>query len=224
MSPATVTIDGPAACGKSTAGRGVAERLGYHHVNSGFLYRAVTWAALRGGWADADDFEERLEALELELAPREVEYAVCVEGEEPGDRLHAPEVTARVSEVSARRPVRRKVNRILRREAGRRSLVADGRDVGSTVFPEADLKVFLTAEAEERARRRLLDYGEEPSAGAVEREAERLRRRDRMDASRELSPLRKPAGAVEIDTTDLSPGEVVDKIVDEARRRGLQGT
>lgn len=223
MSPPTITIDGPAACGKSTAGRGVARALGFRHLNTGLLYRAVTWASRREGWIDADDFPRRLSELRLDLVREDAGYSVRVDGAEPADELHDPEVTARVSEVSARRPVRQKVNRLLREEAGEAAVVFDGRDMGTDVFPDADLKVYLTAAAEERARRRLGDYGREPTPEAVRRESRRIRARDEADASRELAPLKKPDGAVVIDTTDLRADEVVDRIVREARKRGLTG-
>lgn len=217
-----VAIDGPAASGKSTTARAVARRLGYAHLNSGLLYRAITWAGLRGGWVDADDeeFARRVGELDLRLVRRNGELVVEVDGERPGAELTSRAVSRSVSDVAARRPAREAaVERI--RAAGRRTgLVCDGRDIGTVVFPDAELKVFLVATAEERARRRLLDYGEEPDRDRVEAEAERLRARDRKDAGRELAPLRAPEDAVEIDTTDLRPGEVVDRIVQLARARG----
>lgn len=224
MSPAVVAVDGPAASGKSTAARGAARRLGFRHLSSGTLYRAVTWAALRGGWAEPGcEFRRRLDELELELVPREEGYGVRVEGVDPGEGLVSEEVVERVSQLSARPEVRRKVNELVRAEGGRRDLVCDGRDVGTTVFPEADLKVYLVASARERARRRLLERGEEVTAAGVRREAERIGGRDEYDASREVSPLRAADDAVTIDTTDLAAGEVVDLIVELARARGIAG-
>lgn len=226
MSPVTIAIDGPAASGKSTAARGVARALGIGHVSTGLLYRAVTWAALEEGWIDAEDdiFDERVEAVDLGLEPAGSGgggYRVTVDGTRPGPELHGRTVSRRVSEVSARRVVRDHVDRVVRREARRRSLVCDGRDMGTQVFPDADLKIFLVATAVERARRRLGDYGEEITEARVVREAERIRARDEADSTRELSPLRRADDAVEIDTTDLGPEEVVEAILAEARRRGI---
>ncbi len=217
-----MAIDGPAASGKSTTARSVAERLGYSHLNSGRLYRAVTWAAREGGWLDADpsEFARRVEELDLELRRVDGEFAVEVEGRRPGDELTSRAVSRRVSDVAAREPARERALEELR-EAGRSGgVICDGRDIGTVVFPDAELKVYLVASAEERARRRLLDHGERPTGERIEAEAERLRARDEKDASRELAPLRKPEDAVEIDTTDLRPPEVVDRIVQLARDRG----
>lgn len=217
-----VAVDGPAASGKTTAARGAARRLGFRHLSSGTLYRAVTWAALRGEWVDADtSFTDCLDSLDLALVPGDGEYRVRVDGGEPGEELYSEAVVARVSEVSARPEVRRAVNRLVRAEGRRRSLVCDGRDVGATVFPDADLKVYLVASAEERARRRLRERGQVLTDRAVEREAARLGGRDEHDATREASPLRAAAEAVRIDTTDLTPTEVVARIVTLARERGI---
>jgi len=224
VSPATVTVDGPAASGKSTTSRRVARALSYRHLNSGLLYRAVTWAALRGDWLESGAFRERLDELELELRPEAEGYRVRVDRAEPGGDLHSREVTARVSEVAAKPAVRERVNRLLRREAGRGDVVCDGRDMGTAVFPEADLKIWLTASPEERARRRVLEGGDAPDEERIREEAARIRARDERDSRRRADPLRKPADAVVVDTTDLAPHEVVERIVREARRRGLPGT
>lgn len=228
MSRGVVAVDGPAASGKSTTARGVARRLGFRHLSSGRLYRAVAWQAARREWGGGtgevprdDELERRLEALELELVPDGTGFRVLVDGAEPGDALHAPEVGEWTSRLSTRRPVREAVTRRLREAATRHGLVCDGRDIGTVVFPDAALKVFLTADAAERARRRLADHGLEPTEERVRREARRLRRRDRRDAGRALSPLRRADDALEVDTTELSPEEVVDRIVAEARARGL---
>lgn len=217
-----VAIDGPAASGKSTTARAVAERLGYAHLNSGLLYRAVTWAALEGGWLDADpeEFARRVEELDVAVRRRDGELVVEVDGRRPGEELTTRAVSSRVSDVAAREPSREAAVAELR-EAGRRGgVVCEGRDIGTVVFPDAELKVFLVASDEERARRRLLDYGERPTEERIAAEAERLRARDEKDAGRELAPLRRPDDAVDIDTTNLRPGEVVDRIVGLARERG----
>lgn len=222
MSPSVVTIDGPAASGKSTAARGVAERLGFRHLNSGLLYRAVTWAAVRGGWTEEGRrFRRELEELELELVPGDGGYDVRVDGVEPGGELRSDAVVDRVSEIAARGPVRERVTSLVRREGERRDLVCDGRDMGTVVFPGAELKVFLVASPEERARRRILERGGRPTPDRLREEAERIRARDEHDSRRALSPLRRASDAVELDTTELSPEEVVDRIVEEVRKRGL---
>lgn len=247
MSAVVIAVDGPAASGKTTAARGVARRLGFHHLSSGMVYRAIAWAALEQGWASAagdgsdggavsddaagpdggdpalDDatLTARLDALRLELVPGDREYGIRVEDESPGRALQSPRVADAASRLSRRQAVRDRVNALVRAEARRRSLVCDGRDAGTAIFPDAPLKVFLVATPEERARRRLEEHGEEATDGRVRREADRLRERDDRDAGRALSPLRADADAVRLDTTELTPDEVVDRIVEEARRRGI---
>lgn len=217
-----IAVDGPAASGKSTAARAVASRLGWWHLNSGLLYRAVTWLAIERGWDEEDPaFAEGVGRSEVELAGTPEEPRVRVEGKELGPELHAPDVTARVSAVAARGVVRERALRLLRAAAAERDLVCDGRDIGTVVFPDAELKVFLTANAEERARRRLGDYGKPATAERVAGEAERLKARDAADATRDLAPLRKAPDAVELDTTEMGPAEVVARILELAVRRGL---
>jgi cytidylate kinase len=219
-----IAIDGPAASGKSTTARAVAERLGYCHLNSGQLYRAVTWAALRGGWIDDEElFRTELERLELSLRRTPPAFSVSIGGEDSGEGLTAPETAARVAAVSARRDVREKVLSILRAAGEYGGVVCDGRDIGTIVFPSAALKVFLVASPVERGRRRLLDYGLEPYPARVREEAGRLAARDTADSSRTLAPLQRAEDAVEIDTTDMAPGEVVEQIVSLARRASEAG-
>jgi len=217
-----ISIDGPAASGKSTTAYAVAERLGFVHVNSGLFYRAITWWALGQGFEDSDPrLEELVRELRLELAAGPDGWAVSVDGTVLGRELHGSGVTARVSAISTVPAVREVVLGRLR-EAGRSfSVVCDGRDIGTTVFPRAQLKVYLVADMLERARRRLEETNREVTPEAIETEADHLGARDLSDASRELSPLSKASDAIEIDTTGLPPAEVVDRIVTLARERGL---
>lgn len=217
-----VAIDGPAASGKTTTARSVARTLDYCHLNSGMLYRAVAWAALAGGWSDADDPGEvarQLESLEMELVRSSPTFTVRVNGMDPGEELQSREVTRVSSRLAQLEPVRTRVLRLLRGAGRSGGVVCDGRDIGTVVFPDAELKVFLVASPRERARRRLLEFGEDPTPERLRREAARLRTRDEADRHRELSPLRRAPEAVEIDTTDLEPEEVVHRIVTLARAR-----
>lgn len=220
--PRVVAIDGPSASGKSTTAREVATRLGFVHLNSGLLYRAVTWSALRDGWIGAPDFDRRLAGLRLELEPDPPTFHLRVDGERPGPWLQSAEVTACVSEIAARGAVRERVNEALRAAAAGTGLVVDGRDIGTVVFPDAFLKIFLTATAEERARRRLAERRGGAEADAVNAEADRLRERDRYDASRVIAPLARAEDAIELDSTERGRTEMVDEIVRlyEARRAG----
>lgn len=224
MKPITVAIDGPAASGKSTTAAAVARRLGYCHVNSGALYRAITWAALRGNWIDDEEhFAGSLHELDLQLVRDPPSLRVRVAGREPGAELVGPETSARVSEVSARPEVRDKVLGILRAAGREGGVVCDGRDIGTVVFPDAELKVFLVASAQERGRRRLKELGAVADRESVAAEASRLVARDEADSTRDLSPLRRAPDALEIDTTSLEPAEVVEAIVRLAHQRGARG-
>ncbi|NNK48637.1 MAG: (d)CMP kinase [Gemmatimonadetes bacterium] len=223
MTGITIAIDGPAASGKSTTAARVARALGYNHLNSGLLYRGITWAALEGAWpSDASGFERELSELSVGLDRIGAGYRVLVNGTDPGVNLVSPSTSSRVSDVSARPAVRDRVLELLRAEGGRGGVVCDGRDIGTVVFPEAELKVFLVASVEERGRRRLLDHGMDPTEKAVRLEAERLEARDSADSSRSVAPLRAAADAIRLDTTDLSAGQVVEQIVALARERGAR--
>ena len=216
-----IEIDGPAASGKSTTARRVAERLGYAHLNSGLLYRAVAWVALRDAWGrESGEFERELARLDIALEPTPPAAAVRIGGEEPGSELAAPPTASRASVVAARSAVRARVLDVLRSAGGKGGVVCDGRDIGTVVFPDAELKVFLVADPLERARRRLRDHGEEETPDRLERELRELTVRDERDASRDIAPLRPAADSVRIDTTRLEASEVVEEIVALAVRRG----
>ena len=174
------------------------------------------------GWDEADpDFPQRIESIRIELRVAGDHLRVLVDGEDPGPELHGRAVADRVSAVSGDGAVRQAVLTRLRHAGAQFDLVCDGRDIGTTVFPNADLKIFLVADAKERARRRLLEQGVELTDPAVEREVARLIERDHADSSRELSPLRRASDAIEIDTTRLTGDEVVEKIVQVARKLSL---
>lgn len=217
-----IAIDGPAASGKSSTARAVAARLGLVHLDSGALYRTAAWLSLREGIADPDALARAAAGAGIALVPAGTTLAVTVAGEPAEPAIRAPEVTARVSAVAAMPPVRRWVDGVLRRAVAEHGgAVLDGRDIGTVVFPDAALKVFLTATPVARARRRLLQDGlgtEEPGLGE---EAGRLAERDRLDAGRPVAPLRKAADALELDTTELGFADQVAAIVAWARDRGL---
>lgn len=212
-----VTIDGPAGSGKSTTARELARRLNLRHLDSGALYRALTVAVQRAGipssqWDTLD--REELLPLDVELSPRTHGFAVLVDGADVSEELRAPETT-RLAPLLARNPmVREKLGLLQRSALSFGGLVADGRDMGTVVFPDADLKVFLTASLEERARRRLLQEGAAVYEGPLRAEAERIRRRDESDTERAVAPLRRPEGAIDLDTTRLSFEEQVSCIIE----------
>ena len=223
-----VAIDGPAASGKSSTARAVAEALGYSHLDSGAIYRAITHVALeeaaRAGVDNPlalafDSVLRRAEDRGLMLQPDGAGFTSYLDGAPADAELRTPVVTSHVSAVSAVPVVREWVNAKLR-ELARAGVgvVVDGRDIGTVVFPDADLKVFLTASPEARARRRLEQRGTAVDADELMREAERLALRDHADASRSVAPLRRADDAMEVDTTSMSFAEQVREIVAAARR------
>jgi 3-phosphoshikimate 1-carboxyvinyltransferase len=215
-----VTLDGPAGSGKSTTAQGVAQRLGLRHLDSGALYRALTLAILDSGipeeeWGELSD--QHLESLDIRLEADDGRFRVVLGGRDPGEDLRSPRVTSRVAAVAAIPAVRRRLLGLQKGAAELGGLVADGRDMGTVVFPDADLKVYLTASLEERARRRLLQEGREADPGSVAAEATRIQARDASDAGRTASPLRRPEGALVVDTTELDFEAQVERIVQAAR-------
>jgi CMP/dCMP kinase len=208
-----IAIDGPAGAGKSTVARALARRLGFTYLDSGAMYRAVALAAMRAG-IDLDD-GGRLGELAAELDIGVAGGVVSLNGADVSADIRDPAISAAASRVSVHPQVRAAVvalQRILMKDGG---YVAEGRDIGTVVAPDAALKLFLTAAAGERARRRAAQTGE--SAGAV---LVALRDRDRRDAGREHAPLRRAPDAVEIDTTGLDVEAVVDRIVRLGAERG----
>jgi CMP/dCMP kinase len=213
-----VAIDGPAGSGKSSVARVVAGELGYIHLNTGAAYRAVALLALREG-VDLEDW-----ALLAEIARRVGLDAggARVDGSPvPEKDLRAPEVSAAASKVSANPEVREVLLSVQRdaaqRARGEGGAVVEGRDIGTVVLPDADLKIFLQAAPEERARRRAHQTGREAE---LDRIREAIKKRDRQDSERETSPLKPAHDAVILDTTALSLDEVVSRVLDLAR--GLQ--
>ncbi len=233
MSLRVIAIDGPAASGKSSTAGAVARRLGWAHLDSGALYRAITLAVLDNlkeqaagsgtGWSPqqivalAEDLPVRLvlvgDVFRPEVAGVDVEQAI-----------RSARVTERVSEIAAIPEVRRWVNvqqrqAVLDHAGGVGGVVVDGRDIGTVVFPDAPLKVFLTASPEERAWRRLAQRGDPVSPDELAREAAALAARDRADSTRSVAPLVAAADAVRLDTTRLSLDEQVERVVALARER-----
>jgi cytidylate kinase len=221
--PPIVAIDGPAASGKSTTARAVARELGFCHVDSGAFYRAVTLVAIErlgapatwDGAAVVDAARERGVAA----LPRAERLDVAIGGTPVEEALRTDAVTRRVSQIAAMPPVREFVNGLLRAAAAAGGVVMEGRDIGTVVFPDAEVKVFLVADPRERAKRRLLEGGRALDSGAIRDEAAELVARDARDAGRALAPLRPAPDAVRLDTTALSFAEQVRRVVALVRER-----
>jgi cytidylate kinase len=219
-----ITVDGPAAAGKSTVARRLARRLGIRYLDSGAMYRAVTWQALASG-IDMENPQElaRLAAgARIELRPAEDGSRVFCDGRDVTRKIRTPQVTESIYRLADEPAVRRALVEQQRGFARRHDVVAEGRDQGTEVFPDADVKFYLDASPEERARRRLRDLRE----SGVEADLERVRRqvdeRDARDRSRPVGALRRLEDMVLIDSTNMAVDEVVAAMVAEVERRGLR--
>ena len=217
MSTTVVAIDGPAGAGKSSVASALAVRLGFTHVNTGSLYRAVALAARQNG-ASIDPVEQSfLESIKIGFK----EGKLILNGSDPGDALRSPQCAADASFVAKQPAVRAFLMPVQRRTAEEQWIVMEGRDIGTVVFPDAMVKIFLTASAFERARRRMIQ-GEVPEGATVEMVQKEIEARDLQDSTRAVAPLKAAPDAVVVDSSDLSLEETVEAIVavvEEKRRQ-----
>ena len=217
-----IAIDGPAGSGKSSTARAVAKELGFRHLDSGAFYRALTYAAVQRGipvaeWPRLD--AARLESFGVSAEPAGAGFRMLLNGSDISGPIRRAEVNALVSAMARVPAVRDWLLKTLRDMAKLSDLVADGRDIGTVVFPDADLKVFLVADPGVRARRRLEQMGLPTDEDSVAEEVSRIEERDQADSSRDVAPLRQAEDAVLLDTTDIGFGEQVGRIVGLARER-----
>lgn len=232
MASRVIAIDGPSASGKSSTARAVAQALGFAHLDSGALYRGVTLVALREASRNSALQPDALDPAQAEIVLRAAEdrglrlhpdgtgFAIYLEGEPVDQQIRSAEVTGRVSAISAIPVVREWVNSHLRSMVRAGSdVVVDGRDIGTVVFPDADLKIFLTASPEARAGRRISQRGHAQNPERLRKETEALAARDHADSTRAVAPLKRADDAVDLDTTALSFEEQVDHIVTLAHQR-----
>lgn len=215
-----IAIDGPSGTGKSTTARQVAKRLGFLYIDSGGLYRVYTLAALNHGVTVSDErgMIQLLEQTRVELENSANGSLFFLNGIDVSTEIRGHEVTAYVSAVSQNPLVRERVNRKLRSIASEKSIVVDGRDIGTVVFPDAQLKIYLDASPDERARRRLQELhaqGRELDFSQVKSD---LELRDKKDSQRSIAPLAKAIDSITLDTTNMSFDEVVETIVDKAQK------
>lgn len=211
-----IAIDGPSGAGKSSVSRIVGEKTGFLHVDSGALYRIITWQCLDNG-VNTDDPEAIAafsEKVEIECRPENGRIAYYVKGEEPGERIRTPDINANASKVAREKPVRDYVTALLRGMVKYGNLVVEGRDITTAVFPDSPARFYLTASAEARARRR---QKEEVDKGIANQSTEAVKAsllaRDAIDSTRKYAPLKKADGAIEIDSSDLTLDQVVEFVM-----------
>lgn len=212
-----VAIDGPASAGKSTVAKIIAKKLSFVYIDTGAMYRACTVIARNHG-LDYGDEVGILKAIDedgIELKSENGEQKVYSDGKDISLEIRTPEISANVSQVSALAGVRKKMVDLQRKMAGQTNVIMDGRDIGTTVLPDADVKIFLIASAKSRAQRRLLDFKQQgiKTDQTVEEIEKDIAARDYKDSHRKVSPLKKADDAIEIDTTSMTIDEVVDEIL-----------
>ncbi|MBR5458023.1 MAG: (d)CMP kinase [Kiritimatiellae bacterium] len=212
-----IAVDGPSGAGKSSVSRIVGEKMGFLHVDSGALYRIITWQCLENGvdMESPDAIIAFAETVDIECRPEGGRIAYYVGGEAPGERIRTPKINANASKVAREKPVRDRVTALLRGMTQYGNLVVEGRDITTAVFPDSPARFYLTASAEARARRR---QKEEVDKGIANQTTEAVKAsllaRDEIDSTRKYAPLKKADGAVEIDSSDLTLDEVVGIVMD----------
>lgn len=220
MKKIVVAIDGPAGAGKSTIAKLAAEKLGYAYIDTGAMYRSVAWKFLQTGREfDEDYISELANTMIIEFKPEAKVNRVFVDGTEVTEAIRTPEVTAIVSRVAAIGAVREAMVEQQRRMGEIGGVLMDGRDIGTVVFPHAQLKIFLTASVEERARRRYKEMVEKGQQVELAQLQEDIVARDKQDSERAISPLRQAEDALLLDTSDMSIAQVTDKILQLVQER-----
>ncbi|EEK62941.1 MULTISPECIES: (d)CMP kinase [Bacillus] len=211
----SIAIDGPAAAGKSTVAKVVAKELCYVYIDTGAMYRTLTYAALEQK-VDIENEEQLMEVVKnvnIEFQQGENTQLVFLNGQDVSEVIRTPDVTNRVSIVAKHRLVREEMVRRQQELAKKGGVVMDGRDIGTHVLPDAEVKIFMLASVEERAERRHLENLNKGFDSNLEQLKEEIAQRDKLDSEREVSPLKKADDALELDTTSLSIEEVVQKIM-----------
>jgi CMP/dCMP kinase len=225
MADLIVTIDGPAASGKSTVARLLARTLGADFLDTGAMYRAVTFAAMRAG-VDLTDKEKLLNCLDahtFQFRPRADKMLVSLDGRDVTEEIRSPDVTANARYIASAPKVREKLVRMQREfAASRQKIVTEGRDQGTVAFADADVKFYLTADAAERARRRRAELHAQGDSESLEHVQEAIEQRDDSDRSRAVGPLKQAEDAIVVDTTHLSIDQVVEKLLAFVKERCLK--
>ncbi|MFQ6604991.1 MAG: (d)CMP kinase [Fidelibacterota bacterium] len=217
-----IAIDGPAASGKSTTARLVAQKLGFTYLDTGAMYRAVTYALLEQKipFTDVAQVSKAVAELDIALQTKAGQTIVRVNGRDISDAIRSKRVTDRVSACSAIPVVRREMVKLQRRMGREQNCVIEGRDIGTVVFPDAEWKFYIVADVTTRARRRLNDLNQIGESRSLETLIREINERDKKDSSRDHSPLKKAADAIEIDTSSLTIDEQVDFIIQTVTTKG----
>ncbi len=219
MKRIVIAIDGPAASGKSTTARLVAERLGYTHIDTGAMYRAMTLKVMERDLVldDKEGIKGLLDTTRIELRRESGEMTVFLDGRDVTQKIRTPEITGAVSVVSEIREVREAMVREQRRMAEAGGVILEGRDIGTVVFPDAELKVYMVADAVVRAKRRQNELHQHGLTVGLEKLAEEIRARDEKDSTRAESPLKRAEDAYGVDTSSLTVEEQVEIVVRKAQ-------
>jgi len=213
-----IAIDGPAGSGKSTAAKNLAQKLGITYLDTGAMYRAITFLALRSGVVDDKSAVIEIACnVKLKLSYENGKTRIFANDEEVSEQIRSAEVNSKVSEVSTISEVRAEMVKIQKSVGEQGSLVAEGRDVTTVVFPNADLKVYLTASIEERAKRRFNEFQEKNAGITIDEVKANLEKRDKIDSGREISPLRKAEDAIEFNNTGFTPEEDLQYLLNKVK-------
>ena len=214
MKQQAVAVDGPAGAGKSTVAQLAAQRLGYTYIDTGAMYRAVAWKTLQQKKPVTNDLIlSVIPDIQVDLSYVEGKTIVYVDGKDVTGEIRTPEINRIVSQVAMLGPVREKLVALQRKMAERTSVIMDGRDIGTNVLPQADVKIFLTASVEERAKRRWKELKEKGHDVSLEEIKRDVAARDKADSEREINPLVQAQDAILLDTTGLGIDQVVEKIL-----------
>jgi CMP/dCMP kinase len=214
-----IAIDGPAGSGKSTAAKNLADKLGFTYLDTGAMYRAITFLALRKGISDNPEAViEIARKVDLKLLTENGTTRVIVDGEEISEQIRSSDVNSKVSEISIIPEVRAEMVKIQKAIGEKGNIVAEGRDVTTVVYPDADIKIYLTASIEERTKRRFKEFQINKVDITLEEVKANLEKRDKIDSGREISPLRKANDAIEFDNSEYSPEEDLEYLLEKIKK------